>query len=623
MRLSGWFTGLWLGVLHALSAQPVLRIDPSFKESFLVGYMTRLDSSRALSATGLRLQFSHFRPVTESVVNYGSDPRHHYLRFTLYNSGPEPRRLILNLQQLFFEQANLFLYDPSGQSLVKEQYSSWRIPVARRPLPYRLHNFLIELPPRQTVTAVLHTRVSPRQRTSKALVGLYDEQAFLIYDANELLVQGLLYGSILLVFCFGLTFLITARQAIYGFYCLYTGSQLGYILNINGIFGQLSDQTGWLSDPVFGGVMALFSSAFHISFYLRFMHFEDFAPAWLWKLMNGLIIGTLLVASYMVLQPEQPLPFLLATSIVILYVCLLVGCLGWSIYHRRSEVRVIGLALTPMLLLWIYYLLSGRVLPVYRFLFVFAFYPVLVFEMITLGVSLVYRFNSDRQRIMAKLAEATQENTRQVMLAQEEERQQIAANLHDDLGGTLATLQREIAIQNERFGNQLLTALSMAQQATVDLRLIAHHLMPTIFSQKGLQIALQEAVELADRQSTARVLFVCSGAPRRLNPELEINAYRIVRELLTNALKHAQATRIVVQLIFYHEFLYTSVEDDGPGFSSLPHYTDARGIGLKNVRLRATYLQATLNIETNPSGTLITLEIPYDTSYSTHSHSVS
>lgn len=617
MRWLGWFTGLWIGVITTLSAQPVLRIGPSFEESFLEGYLARFDSPQAVSAEHLPLQFNRFKPTTESVVNYGSDQGDHYLRFSLQNTGPSPRRLILNLQQHFFEAADLFIYNPYRQLLLSRQHSSWRIPVAERPLPYRLHNFLIELPPRQSLIVVLHTKVNPRQRRSKALISLYDEREFLRYDANELLMQGFLYGSILLVFFFGLAFLITARQSIYGFYCLYTGAQLGYILNINGIFGQLVDHPGWLADPVFGGIMAMLAIAFHTSFYLRYLHFDDFAPTSLWRVMNGLLAGVLVVASCLVLQPDQLWPFQLATISIFLHIGILIGSLVWCIYLRRSEVKVIGIALAPMLLLWTYYLLSGRVLPVYRFLFVSAFYPLLVFEMVTFGVGLVYRFNLDRQRILAKLAEATQENTRQVMLAQEEERQQIAADLHDDLGGTLATLQREIAIQNERFNDKLQTALSLAQRATGDLRLIAHHLMPTIFSQKGLSLALQEAVELADRQSDARVLYVCSGAPRRLRPDLEINAYRIVRELLTNALRHTQATRIVVQLIFYPQFLYASVEDDGVGFSSLVDMedTDQIGIGLKNVRLRTTYLQATLTTETNRVGTLITLEIPYDTTY--------
>lgn len=617
MRGLGWFMGLWMGVMTTLSAQPVLRISPSFEESFLGGYLARFDSPLAVAAERLPFRFNRFKPATESVVNYGSDQRHHYLRFYLENAGPTPRRLIFNLQQHFFEEADLFIYNPYRQLLLSRQRSSWRIEVARRPLPYRLHNFLIELPPHQHLTVVLHTKVNPRQRTSKALIGLYDERKFMRYDANELLMQGLLYGSILLVFCFGLAFRITARQAIYGYYCLYTGAQLGYILNINGVFGQLIDHPGWLADPVFGGVMALLAIAFHTSFYLRFMHFEDFAPAWLRQLMSGLLVGVLVVASSLVLQPDQLWPFQLATYSVVLNIGILIGSLAWCIYLRRSEVKIIGIALAPMLLLWTYYLLSGRILPVYRFLFVSAFYPLLVFEMITFGVGLVYRFNSDRQRILAKLAQATQENTHQVMLAQEEERQQIAADLHDDLGGTLATLQREIAIQNERFNDKLQTALSLAQRATGDLRLIAHHLMPTIFSQKGLSLALQEAVELANQQSDARVLFVCSGTPRRLRPDLEINAYRIVRELLTNALRHTQATRIVVQLIFYPQFLYASVEDDGVGFSSPldTAETDQIGIGLKNVRLRATYLQATLMTETNRIGTLITLEIPYETTY--------
>jgi signal transduction histidine kinase len=104
------------------------------------------------------------------------------------------------------------------------------------------------------------------------------------------------------------------------------------------------------------------------------------------------------------------------------------------------------------------------------------------------------------------------------------------------------------------------------------------------------------------------VRFIPYGTERRLAPERELNTYRILRELLTNALKHAQATAITVQLIFYADFLYASVEDDGKG---IDQRTQPRGIGLKNIQLRADFLSATLTTESGPSGTLIALEVPY------------
>ena len=101
--------------------------------------------------------------------------------------------------------------------------------------------------------------------------------------------------------------------------------------------------------------------------------------------------------------------------------------------------------------------------------------------------------------------------------------------------------------------------------------------------------------------------LVCTGDEQRLTAEREIMIYRIIREFLTNALKHAKASQIVVQLIFYDAMLYASVEDNGQGMSK-----DAlTGIGLETIRLRVAHLNARMNTESGPTVTLVTPDVPY------------
>lgn len=218
---------------------------------------------------------------------------------------------------------------------------------------------------------------------------------------------------------------------------------------------------------------------------------------------------------------------------------------------------------------------------------------------------------------MARQQLEIQNRTLQAALiqTQESERQRIAADLHDDLGGTRATLRRRISDLYQYLPNSLMTEqiallIPLTQKSSDDLRRIAHNLMPPEFSRIGLRHALEQLVGSQPAQPT-HFSFIVSGREQKLPLETELNAYRIVSELMQNIHKHAQASRAAVQLLYLDNRLSITVDDDGLGdqINALSH--DSVGIGLKNNRLRAEYIGATLRRQVSAAGTLVILEIPY------------
>jgi signal transduction histidine kinase len=97
-----------------------------------------------------------------------------------------------------------------------------------------------------------------------------------------------------------------------------------------------------------------------------------------------------------------------------------------------------------------------------------------------------------------------------------------------------------------------------------------------------------------------------------LSPVTELVVYRIINELITNSIKHSHATDMMIQLIYQKESLVVMVEDNGTGMRT-DAGTHDKGIGLKNIRHRVAYIQATLTIESDSKGTLVIIEIPYGT----------
>ncbi len=205
-----------------------------------------------------------------------------------------------------------------------------------------------------------------------------------------------------------------------------------------------------------------------------------------------------------------------------------------------------------------------------------------------------------------------------IIQTQEIERQRIATDLHDDLGGTLATLRRRIADLSPYFhepqGLQTFADLdSLIRKSSDDLRRIAHNLMPPEFARIGLRHALEQLVRSQPGRPT-HFSFVTVGAEQNLPVDTELNAYRIVSELLQNIGKHAHARRAAVQLLYHTDHLTITVEDDGLGNQVGSSPDKEAGIGLKSSSLRADYIGATLWREVSEAGTLVVLDVPYPAS---------
>jgi len=200
-------------------------------------------------------------------------------------------------------------------------------------------------------------------------------------------------------------------------------------------------------------------------------------------------------------------------------------------------------------------------------------------------------------------------NLKRVLQAQEEERQRLAADLHDDLGATLSVIKGQLQTLH-RPHDELEGPIQLMKKAIADLRHIAHHLMPPEFVKLGLTEAIREIVRRVEAGSEIQFLFITFGDERRLDHETELTIYRIAVELISNAIKHAQARTITVQLIFYPQHVSLLVEDDGQGYAVAARNGQA-GIGLRNIHSRAAYLQSKLVVDSGEAGTTITLDVPY------------
>ncbi|WP_128547053.1 sensor histidine kinase [Larkinella soli] len=229
------------------------------------------------------------------------------------------------------------------------------------------------------------------------------------------------------------------------------------------------------------------------------------------------------------------------------------------------------------------------------------------FRLVAAGVLLLGAFSAVRLYTRERLNRQRQEMKR-VLEAQEGERQRLAADLHDDLGATLAAIKVQLEIAHEP-DDGLSRPIRLLEKAILDLRHISHNLMPPEFSRLGLTEALRDTVSRTEANAGISFLFISFGPERRLDHEVELTIYRIAVELIQNAVRHARARQVTIQLIFYPQHLSLLVEDDGHGYAALAR-TRPAGIGLRNIRSRVAYLNSKLVVDSGQRGTTVILEVP-------------
>ncbi len=216
-----------------------------------------------------------------------------------------------------------------------------------------------------------------------------------------------------------------------------------------------------------------------------------------------------------------------------------------------------------------------------------------------------------------KLMEATLES-------EESERRRLAGDLHDSVGGMLSTIRVGLTSIAKQLPDPSLVEQSkqILDDTLRSVRRISLDLMPSTLEKFGLMPALKELCERFEGASLIPVNLIESGEIKEIPSSRALKVYRIVQELINNAVKHAEANVINVITKSDQQGVQITVQDDGKGFDpSLNHSAtwNGSGLGLFNMENRARLLNARLEYDSDlGKGSKITLYINYETSESLH-----
>ncbi len=594
-------------------------------EFHLKDYLYHLGDSTGQIDIVKAIQLQKQRKFKDSFSNttrqdFGYNKSFHWLFFELETT--HEASLMLEIEYANIDHLELFEVKGNGQ-ISSLGLSGDRFKYTQRPFVNNNYVFPIRLKAREKAKYFL--LLDQRNAILSFFIRLWNRPAFLQTDREEYFVWGGFIGAICIIWVINLVMLLITKDWIYFWYSMYGHCMTMHLFSDAGLGFQYLWPTFPIInqyDPVYLYIWAAMIA--QVTFMQYFIHQNRHNSRIFWwnNAFKILLTVALIIAigiHFFDVAGKEAYMYKVVSKATSYFVLAIVILTAISLYERWHEqekmVRYYGYALVIQFLGYMavaainFCQSQGWALPFDIETYVIIGITVL-FDTIFFSYGLAHRYNLFQLKNKAlelNLLQAQQIGQQRVIEALEYERRRLAQDLHDDVGATLSTAKGYLSVLNRKeTTTKLLQAQLLLDEAAEELRMISHQLMPKHFDKIGLAKAIEETV-LKISTDKLYIQFMCIGQIQKLTPETETLIFRMVNELVRNVQKHAQATEAMVQLAYHDTFLNLIVEDNGTGFNA----NQGEGVGLRNIRTKAEYLNAELAIDTSEHGTSVILTIPF------------
>lgn len=206
-----------------------------------------------------------------------------------------------------------------------------------------------------------------------------------------------------------------------------------------------------------------------------------------------------------------------------------------------------------------------------------------------------------------------------IINGQEKERKRIAAEIHDGIGQMLTSVRMKLEMvgsNTPEVGEEVAQVNDLFTSVINETKRICSDLLPSVLDDFGLSAAIKEQAKMISETTSIETVLENHINAKHIERELEIGVYRIFQEAINNVLKHAEATKLFINIDTDGQFLNLIIEDNGKGFyfeekSFFSAEAVRKANGLRNMKERAELLGGTFTITSEPGkGTIVQLEVP-------------
>ncbi len=195
----------------------------------------------------------------------------------------------------------------------------------------------------------------------------------------------------------------------------------------------------------------------------------------------------------------------------------------------------------------------------------------------------------------------------------ENERKRIAGDLHDDIGPLLSAIKLQVdhvEPTDEHERQVLQKSVKQIDEVIRRFRQISYNLLPNTLVRKGFVAAAHEFAGKMNDLGSVHIEFTCN-TDIKLSGENEVNLYRIIQEIIHNAIKHSGAKNLIINIYKEDDMVILSAADNGVGFNYEPSREGTTGLGMLNMQSRAALLKARLTVDAQTGkGVKYLLSIP-------------
>lgn len=540
-------------------------------------------------------------------IGYGHLRKNLWVRVVLKNETNKPQNVILSTDQIILEDVTFY---KKLNSVWQKEQAGWGISIQNRDLPTYLHAFRVDLEP--GVTKTFYYKVRNQYQVVRLPLTLYSKEQFYKHYYSYLFLDGLVTMALLtsILYCIYNFFYSSKkdRKTLFLYFLYATNFLIFYSIRVS-FPAYYSENQPQVLD-YFVNVFIFISTYTFVKFGTSFIDPDKKNKS---KSVSALIDGLFGLTIFISLVPSwSSLEFLLYIKLAFFLVTIFYFIWSLIINFKTSILaRIYFFMAMPLICTG---MLEGltNVFGVIKVpsQFFEAFRISICLEMLFILFALIFRERYLSKQYQTKLLQTELEMLEARIEIQETEQKRIARDLHDDLGGTLASMKLLIFSKITNLLNPKDEALirQLAQKSSDDLRRISHALMPPDFERVGLAASIGELVRY-NHSDKISFEFYEKTQGKSINSAVSLNIYRVLSELIQNILKHSKATKVLVQLIQNEHEFTLMVEDNGQGFELTE---DTGGLGIKNMQARAQNMGGSLNFDSNANGTTVILEVPYE-----------